>query len=115
LFKQNVDYLKKFLIPFILLFIIPVAGWISHIKFYYVAWDMKEGWLQEAVATYYYLSFYLSPIIVIIQMVFFIVLLIASIKEKQAGFIVLSIVLILVNCCLGFLSLGRILMAVSGV
>lgn len=115
LFKNNLDHLKKLLIPFILLFAIPIAGWISHMNFQYIVYEMEKSWLQDLSYSFYSISFYLSPLIVIIQLFFFIKLLIASIKAKRTNFILLSAVLILVNCFLGFLSYGRIAMAVAGV
>ena len=115
LLKNNLDHLKKLLIPFILLFAIPIAGWISHTKFQYIVSGMEKNWLQDLSYSFYSISFYLSPLIVIIQMIFFIKLLIASIKAKRMNFILLSAVLILVNCFLGFLSFGRIAMAMAGV
>ena len=115
LLKNNLDHLKKLLIPFVLLFVIPIAGWISHIKFQYIVYEMEKNWLQDLSYSFYSISFYLSPLIVIIQLIFFINLLIASIKAKRTNFILLSAVLILVNCFLGFLSFGRIAMAMAGV
>ena len=115
LFKNNLNHLKKLLIPFILLFTIPIAAWISHINFQYIVYEMEKNWLQDLSYSFYSISLYLSPLIVIIQMIFFIKLLIASIKAKRTNFILLSAVLILVNCSLGFLSFGRIAMAMAGV
>ena len=115
LFKNNLDHIKKLLIPFVLLFAIPIAGWISHLKFQYIVSVMEKNWLQDLSYSFYSISFYLSPLIVIIQMIFFIKLLIASIKAKHTNFILLSALLLLVNCFLGFLSFGRIAMAMAGV
>jgi len=115
LFKNNLDHLKKLLVPFILLFAIPIAGWISHKSIDYIVYEMKKNWLQDLSYSFYSFSLFLSPLIVIIQMIFFIKLLIASIKAKRTNFILLSAVLILVNCFFGFLSFGRIAMAMAGV
>jgi hypothetical protein len=115
LFKNNLDHLKKLLIPFILLFAIPIAGWISHKSIDYIVYEMEKNWLQDLSYSFYSFSLFLSPLIVITQMIFFIKLLLASIKAKRTNFILLSAVLILVNCSLGFLSFGRIAMAVAGV
>ena len=115
LFKNNLDHLKKLLIPFILLFAIPIAGWISHLIIDFIVYEMEKNWLQDLSYSFYSFSLFLSPLIVIIQMIFFIKLLIASIKAKRTNFILLSAILILVNCFLGFLSLGRIAMAMAGV
>ena len=115
LFKNNLDHIKKLLIPFVLLFTIPIAGWISHINFQYIVYEMEKNWVQDLSYSFYSSSLFLSPVIVIIQMIFFIKLLIASIKAKRTNFILLSAVLILVNCFLGFLSFGRIAMAMAGV
>jgi hypothetical protein len=115
LFKNNLDHLKKLLIPFILLFAIPIAGWTSHINFQYIVYGMEKNWLQDLSYSFYSFSLFLSPLIVIIQLFFFIKLLIASIKAKRTNFILLYAVLILVTCSLGFLSFGRIAMAMAGV
>lgn len=114
LFKNNLDHLKKLLIPFILLFAIPIAGWISHTNFQYIVYGMEKNWLQDLSYSFSSFSLFLSPLIVIIQMIFFIKLMIASIKAKRTNFILLSAVLILGNCFLGFLSFGRIAMAMAG-
>lgn len=115
MFETNLIKSNKILVPFILLFIIPVLGFIADLNFQYIAHEMKDTWTQDVFYFVYNKSLYIAPLTNIIQFIYFILLMIVSVRAKHTTFILLSAFLIAFNCITGFSILIRFLSAAAGV